>query len=145
MHSESLQHRVRASGNNIPAHGAGLREIDRQQRNPSHNQQFAVLAGRKAVTEHAAKILDADKIGRKNIRHADRIDEIGTHGFPLTRHAKEGFCVSGQRSSMGLPTGSGAMVNQSFQEAVMTDRTTETVIVYSLSIAFILGMIAGVI
>ena len=103
MHSENHQGRVCASGDHFPAHGPSLRKVDRQQRNPSHNEQFAVLAGCKAVTEHATQILDADQLCREYIRHTNWIDEL-CHEHPSQDMDKRGVC----KSSAGVSKAYGA-------------------------------------
>ena len=113
-HSQSIEHRIAAYRNSLRGQPSSIWHGRSQQTDTADKHQFAALSGGEGKSPDPAHILDADHFRCKNIWNANRIDEL--HDSPQSLYVNGEVCAPGQRTSMVLPSASGALVNQSFQE-----------------------------
>lgn len=112
-HSQSFEHRIytlrHCEGRQPDSiwHGAG------QQAHSGNEDKLASLLCGKGKPEHAAQILDANKVRRKDIRHTNRIDEF-CHGIPPQSYARE--CAAMVYPSRAYLAGVSLVVKHTFQE-----------------------------
>ena len=115
-HSQRLEHRIAAQRHSMSGQSSSIWHGGSKQTDTADKHQFAALSGGEGKSPDPAHVFDADHFGRKNIWNANMIDEL--HDSPQSLHVSGEVCAPGQRTSMVLPSASGALVNQSFQEAL---------------------------
>jgi hypothetical protein len=87
------EYRQRALSNCTGGQSPSIWNSGSQHADAGHYDKLPILPRGKGKAEHAAQILDAYHFRAEYIRYANRVDDFGTHAFPLRLWSNEEECI----------------------------------------------------